>query len=60
MRFVVSLLTILLFQTISSAQQLELSKIMAGNDFIGHQPEDIAWSPESNRIYFRWNTKVNW
>ncbi len=27
---------------------------MAGNEFIGHQPTDIVWSPNSQIIYFRW------
>jgi hypothetical protein len=27
---------------------------MSGNEFIGHQPEDIVWSPNSQIIYFRW------
>lgn len=27
---------------------------MSGNDFIGHQPSDIQWSPDGSVIYFQW------
>lgn len=27
---------------------------MAGNSFIGFQPQDIVWAPNSQFIYFRW------
>ncbi|MBL7896957.1 MAG: hypothetical protein JNJ99_00390, partial [Crocinitomicaceae bacterium] len=37
-----------------SFSQLSLNEIMAGNEFIGHQPSDIVWSPNSQVIYFRW------
>lgn len=42
------------FFCLNLAAQLELSKIMSGNEFIGHQPQDIVWSPGSDFIYFRW------
>ena len=35
---------------------LELDKIMAGNDFIGHQPYAVNWSPSSEEIYFKWKS----
>lgn len=38
----------------SAQSQLELKQIMAGNDFIGHQPSDIVWSPNSQVVYFKW------
>ncbi len=47
-------LWILLFPVSVGAQPLQLEKIMAGNEFIGYQPEAIQWSPESDCIYFRW------
>lgn len=28
---------------------------MKGNEFIGHQPYDFNWGPNSQYIYFRWN-----
>lgn len=34
--------------------QLKLNEIMGGDDFIGHQPEQINWSPDNKTIYFRW------
>jgi len=37
-----------------SHSQLKLNQIMAGNDFIGHQPNQIEWSPNSKMVYFRW------
>ncbi len=32
--------------------QLQLETIMKGYDFIGHPPEDIAWSADGRSIYF--------
>lgn len=37
-----------------SHSQLKLNQIMGGNDFIGHQPNQIFWSPNNETIYFRW------
>lgn len=37
-----------------SQQTLALEKIMAGNDFIGHQPNNIHWGPDNKSIYFSW------
>lgn len=55
----ISLLAILLILftplTYSQESALKLEKIMAGNDFIGHQPSNFQWSPSSDLIYFRWN-----
>lgn len=45
-----------IFLNLTIAQsQLKLDEIMAGNDFIGHSPQDIHWSPNSQYVYFRWN-----
>ena len=53
MKFLVSILFI--FGVFISQAQLKLSEIMGGNDFIGHQPEQITWAPDNNTVYFRWN-----
>ncbi|UKN02991.1 prolyl oligopeptidase family serine peptidase [Paracrocinitomix mangrovi] len=42
------------FSTFSQTP-LQLSEIMKGDDFIGHQPYNAVWSPDGNHIYFRWN-----
>jgi dipeptidyl aminopeptidase/acylaminoacyl peptidase len=34
---------------------LKISDIMKGNEFIGQQPTDFNWGPNSEFIYFRWN-----
>jgi len=34
--------------------QLKMEKIMSGNDFIGHHPYNINWSPDNKKVYFRW------
>lgn len=39
-----------------SFSQLDLSEIMKGNDFIGHQPSSIQWSADGAFIYFQWQT----
>jgi len=50
----------LLFLIISVAvsgqnSELKMDEIMKGNEFIGHQPFDFNWGPNSAHIYFRWN-----
>ncbi len=30
---------------------------MKGNEFIGHQPENIRWNIDGSKIYFEWNPK---
>jgi dipeptidyl aminopeptidase/acylaminoacyl peptidase len=47
-------LILLIISSTASISQLDLDKIMSGNEFIGYQPEDIVWSPNSQVIYFRW------
>ncbi|MEM0993646.1 MAG: prolyl oligopeptidase family serine peptidase [Bacteroidota bacterium] len=34
---------------------LQLKEIMKGHHFVGHLPENIQWSDDSETIYFRWN-----
>ena len=43
----------------SDTNRLVLSKIMAGNDFIGHQPYNINWSPDNKTVYYRWQRQNN-
>lgn len=60
MKFFRLILTVLiapfltLSTTISQESTLKLSEIMAGNDFIGHQPSDFIWHPDGDKIYFKW------
>ena len=55
-RILITLLTLFNCIVINAQQShLELKKIMAGNEFIGHQPENINWSPDGSEIYFSWN-----
>ncbi|MEX1190923.1 MAG: prolyl oligopeptidase family serine peptidase [Brumimicrobium sp.] len=49
-------LTTLNFSGFSQESDLELSKIMAGNDFIGHQPQNIYWSAYGDKVYFDWQS----
>lgn len=42
-------------QTIPNESTLSLEEIMKGNEFIGHQPENIRWSVDGTKIYFDWN-----
>lgn len=46
-------------QTIPNASPLSLKEIMKGNEFIGHQPENIRWSVDGQIIYFDWNPENN-
>ena len=34
---------------------LELKEIMRGHHFVGHLPQNIQWSEDSETIYFQWN-----
>ncbi|PIE87243.1 MAG: peptidase S9 [Bacteroidetes bacterium] len=45
----------LLAQQAENKSTLKIEEIMAGNDFIGHQPENIRWSLDGNHILFDWN-----
>jgi dipeptidyl aminopeptidase/acylaminoacyl peptidase len=47
--------TLFIICALTSKAQLKLNEIMGGNDFIGHQPDQINWSPDNKTIYFRWN-----
>jgi dipeptidyl aminopeptidase/acylaminoacyl peptidase len=38
---------------------LNLKEIMKGNEFIGHQPENIRWDVSGKKIIFDWNPENN-
>jgi dipeptidyl aminopeptidase/acylaminoacyl peptidase len=38
---------------------LHLKEIMKGNEFIGHQPENIRWDVSGKKIIFDWNPENN-
>jgi dipeptidyl aminopeptidase/acylaminoacyl peptidase len=38
---------------------LSLEKIMAGDEWIGHQPGEPWWAHEGGKIYFMWNPENN-
>ncbi|MEY4604944.1 MAG: hypothetical protein RIT43_2236 [Bacteroidota bacterium] len=44
-------------QSVPNSSSLVLEEIMKGNEFIGHQPENIRWSIDGKKIYFDWNPK---
>lgn len=56
MKSVLSLLFISLsINCIYAQSNLQLSEIMKGNEFIGHQPENVDWSNDEQFILFDWN-----
>lgn len=49
------LFVLLSLSNFSFAQSpLQLEEIMAGNSFIGHQPNHIKWSPDNETILYSW------
>lgn len=44
----------------AQTSSLVLEEIMAGNEFIGEQPDNIRWSPDSKTIIFDWGKDENW
>lgn len=59
MKYLSLLILIFSFQSYSqhveNLSTLKLEEIMAGNEFIGHQPENIRWSLDGESILFDWN-----
>lgn len=45
----------LIAQDYPNKSMLKLSEIMKGDEFIGHQPENIRWTIDSKYIVFDWN-----
>lgn len=54
MKQFITAVIVILIQSVGIAQ-LDLNQIMSGNTFIGPQPHDVRWSPDSKTIYFRWS-----
>ena len=44
---------VLLF-ALSASAQLTIDTIMRGPGFSGWEPRDLRWSPDGQRVYFRW------
>ncbi|PHR26869.1 MAG: peptidase S9 [Fluviicola sp.] len=42
-------------QQTENLSSLQIEEIMAGNEFIGHQPDNIRWSLDGQSILFDWN-----
>lgn len=42
-------------QEIVNNSELKLPEIMKGNEFIGHQPNNIRWTYDGDHIIFDWN-----
>lgn len=57
--FFVLLISSLNSQTVPNSSTLSLKEIMKGNEFIGHQPENIRWGVDGKTIYFDWNPENN-
>ena len=41
----------------NAVSSLTIEKIMEGNKFVGHLPENIYWGEDNKTIYFRWQQK---
>ena len=37
------------------AQELQLEDIMKGYQWVGHSPNSVRWSVDSEKVYFNWN-----
>lgn len=46
---------LLAFQISIYSQNIQLSEIMKGYEFIGFSPENIQWAPDNSEFYFQWN-----
>lgn len=55
----VSILSICVFSTPVSAQEIKLEEIMKGEDFVGHSPVDLRWAVDGQLMYFEWNPNSN-
>lgn len=42
-------------QHVENLSPLKIEEIMAGNEYIGHQPSNIRWSMDGKHILFDWN-----
>ncbi|QCX38479.1 alpha/beta fold hydrolase [Aureibaculum algae] len=44
---------------VKNESTLSLDQIMKGDAFVGHLPERISWSDDSQSIYFSWNPEAD-
>ncbi len=44
-----------LFSQQDNISKLKINEIMKGEDYTGYSPDQINWSSDSKKIYFRWN-----
>ena len=57
----VTLAFLLCCATVSGfCQELELSSIMQGDDFVGQQPHSETWKHDSKGFYFEWDNSDNY
>ncbi len=42
-------------ENLPNRSSLDLKEIMKGNEFVGHQPENIQWDISGKKIIFQWN-----
>jgi dipeptidyl aminopeptidase/acylaminoacyl peptidase len=47
------------FNALPNRSDLVLKEIMKGNEFIGHQPENVRWDVSGKKIIFDWNPDNN-
>jgi dipeptidyl aminopeptidase/acylaminoacyl peptidase len=47
--------SLIYFAQVQNNSDLKLAEIMKGNEFIGHQPEQVRWSADGTNILFDWN-----
>ena len=55
----IALLSSAVIGQIENKSPLELSEIMKGNEFIGHQPHSVRWTRDSKTVLFEWNPENN-
>lgn len=55
MRLFIILMGLLALVNHSYSQELDLSEIMKGDEFIGNQPDNHRWSIDGSIVYFDWN-----
>lgn len=45
--------------SIAFGQSIDLKEIMKGDEFIGHQPDNVHWTNDGRSILFEWNPENN-
>lgn len=46
-------------QTAPNISPLTIGQIMAGEEFVGYLPDNVAWSEDSRTIFFSWNPNAD-